>query len=746
MDIKTFETEWGGKKLTIQTGKYALQANGACVVQYGDTVVLATATMSDSERDGLDFFPLMVEYEEKLYAAGRIKGSRFIKKEGRPTDEAVLTARYIDRALRPLFDDRIRNDIQVIVTCLAFDGENDPDVPGLIAASCALHMSDIPWEGPIADIRVGQIEGEWVINPSYEARTKSALDLSFAGTTDSIIMVEAGASEVPEATVLDAFWFGQKHLGAPIKLIEDVRAAVGKPKRDLLTPKSEEAKAKLLKRQEIEAKARPFIAKTVQELFFAAPRANKAERALQKKELKKRTEAFLLENGVDPADVKLGTAIVGDVLEEEVSRSILDEDRRVDGRGLTDIRTLLSEVALLPRVHGSGHFMRGDTQVLSVATLGAPGDEQTLDGMEFVGKKRYFHHYNFPPFSVGEVKPMRGPGRREIGHGALAEKALMPMMPEKEAFPYTIRVVSEVLGSNGSSSMGSTCGSTLALMDAGVPIKAPVAGIAMGLATDTAGRWKVLTDLQDLEDGKGGMDFKIAGSATGITAIQMDTKTKGLSREIVEQTFAQAREARMQILDVMLKAIPAPRPELSPYAPRIITLRINPERIGDVIGPGGKMINEIIDTTGVQAIDIEDNGLVMITSMNAEGAQKAEEWVKNLTREVTAGEFFKGKVTRLMDFGAFVEILPKKEGLVHVSEMAPWRVEKVSDIVKVGDEVQVKVVEIDNLGRVNLSMKQAPGNVYPEKPANAAPSGAAGRPFPPRAGSRPGGARPPRRP
>jgi len=744
-DIKTFETQWGGKTLSIEIGKYAKQANGACVVRYGDTVVLATAVMSDSERDGLDFFPLMVEYEEKLYAAGRIKGSRFIKKEGRPTDEAVLTARYIDRAIRPLFNENIRNDVQVIVTCLAFDNENDPDIPGLIAASCALHISDIPWDGPIADIRIGQIGGEWVINPTYEARNKSALDLSFAGTSETIVMVEAGASEVPEETVLDAFWFGQKHLDAPIKLIEQVRAAVGKEKRDLTTPKSDEAKAKKETMERIEAIARPFIAKTARELFFSTPQANKAERALQKKELKKRTERFLKEQGIEGDDIKFGTAIVGDVLEDEVTRAIIEENKRVDGRGLEDVRALLAEVAMLPRLHGSGHFMRGDTQVLSVVTLGAPGDEQTLDGMEFVGTKRYFHHYNFPPYSVGEVKPLRGPGRREIGHGALAEKALASMMPDKESFPYTIRVVSEVLGSNGSSSMGSTCGSTLALMDAGVPIKAPIAGIAMGLASDAQGRWKVITDLQDLEDGKGGMDFKIAGSKTGITAIQMDTKTKGLSPEIVKQTFAQAREARLKILDVMLAAIPASRPELSPYAPRIITLRINPEKIGDVIGPGGKMINEIIATTGVQAIDIEDDGLVMITSTSAEGAQKAEQWVKDLTREAAVGEFFRGKVTRLMDFGAFVEYLPKQEGLVHVSELAPWRVEKVSDIVKVGDEVQVKVAEIDNLGRVNLSMKQAPGNVYPEKPADAVPSGSTGGRSGGFRGGKPGG-RPPFKP
>jgi polyribonucleotide nucleotidyltransferase len=751
-EIQTFETEWGGKTLKIQTGKYANQANGSCTVQYGDTIVLAAATMSESTREGLDFFPLMVEFEEKLYAAGRIKGSRFIKKEGRPTDEAILTARYIDRAIRPLFDNRMRNEVQVVVTCLAFDGENDPDIPGLIAASCALQMSDIPWNGPIADVRVGQIPagggsasgggGEWVLNPTYEARGKSLLDLSFAGTRDKIVMVESGANEVPEETVLEAFWFGLKHLAEPLKLIEEVQKAVGKKKRNVLEPTTDEGRAKAEKMKRVEDLARPFIIKQTQELFFSTPKATKGERMAEKREIKRRTEAHLLEQGVAAEEVGYGLSIVGDVIEEEISRAILEDGKRVDGRSLEDVRALVSEVGVLPRVHGSGHFKRGETQVVSVVTLGAPGDAQTLDGMELVGTKRYFHHYNFPPYSVGEVKPMRGPGRREIGHGALAEKALLPVLPQdKEAFPYTIRVVSEVLGSNGSSSMASTCGSTLALMDAGVPIKAPVAGVAMGLASDKKGNWKVFTDLQDLEDSAGGMDFKIAGTAAGITAIQMDTKTTGLTREIVEAAIHQAAEARQKILKAMTQAIAAPRPELSPYAPRIISLRINPEKIGDVIGPGGKMINEIIAATGVTTIDIEDDGLVMITSLNAEGAKKAEDWVRNLTREVMPGEIFKGKVTRLMDFGAFVEFLPKQEGLVHISELAPWRVGQVSDIVKVGDHVSVKVKEIDDLGRINLSMKLAPGNVYPERPPASGPSGrrpggeSALPPRPPRGGS-----------
>jgi polyribonucleotide nucleotidyltransferase len=719
-NVQKFETQWGGKTLSIEVGKYAAQANGACMVQYGDTVILATATLSSNKRDGIDYLPLMVDYEEKLYAAGRIKGSRFIKTEGRPTDEAILTARFIDRALRPLFDDRIRNDIQVIVTCLAFDGVNDPDVLGLIGGSCAIAMSDIPWNGPIGCTRVGQIDGEFILNPGYEEREKSLLDLAFAGTPESIIMVEAGAKEASEAVVLEAFWFGQKQLQAPIDLINKVVKAVGKTKVDILSPKTEEEKSAVIAREQVETLVRPYILDQVKELFFKAPQATKGERNAQKAELKARTKQFLIEKGIEKDQIKYGTDIVIEVLESEITRSIVEDEKRVDGRGINEIRTLLAEVQLLPRIHGTGHFMRGETQVLTTITLGAPGDEQTLDGMETVGTKRYFHHYNFPPFSVGEVKPLRGPSRRDIGHGGLAEKALRNMLPDKEAFPYTVRAVSEVFGSNGSSSMASTCGSSLALMDAGVPIKAAVAGIAMGLASDDKGRFKVLTDLQDLEDGEGGMDFKIAGSREGITAIQMDTKTQGLNAEIVTQAINNARTARMQILDVMDKTIAEPRKELSPYAPRIITIRINPELIGNVIGPGGKMINEIIATTGVQAIDIDDDGLVMITSKDSNGADQAKAWVEALTREAKVGEIYKGKVVRLMDFGAIVEFLPKKDGMVHVSNMAPWRVEKVSDIVKMGDMVFVKVMEINPDGKISLSMKEAPGNVYPERPAPSA--------------------------
>lgn len=702
---KSFRTQWGGKELIIETGVLAQAANGSCVVQYGETVVLATAVMSTEAKPGMDYFPLMVEFEEKLYAAGRIKGSRFIKREGKPTDEAVLNARFIDRALRPLFDQRIKNDVQVIVTVLAADGENDADIPGLVAASCALHMSDIPWNGPIAAARINRAaDGTFIVNGTYTERAETRFDVDVAGTQDKVIMLEAGCDEAEDEAVRQAIHFGQESLQPAIALIEEVRKSVGKEKRTLVFPPTAEEQARSTTMRTI---ARPLIDK----LFFQAPKATKAERATAKSELKKRSAVALEQQGVTGEAQKPYLDELNAILDEAITENILQHDRRVDGRGLHDIRALESAVALLPRVHGSGLFQRGETQVLTICTLGAPGDKQTLDGMELVGEKRYMHHYNFPPYSVGEAKPLRGTGRREVGHGALAEKALQYMIPDAETFPYTIRVVSEVLQSNGSSSMGSTCGSTLALMDAGVPIKAPVAGIAMGLASNGKD-YKVITDLQDLEDGEGGMDFKVAGTAKGITAIQLDTKTDGLPKHTIDEALERAKTARLQILAVMEQAISTPRPELSPYAPRIITLSINPEKIREVIGPGGKMINEIISKTGVTTIDIEQTGVILITSANAEAATAAKKWIEDLTAEGEVGKTYQATVTRLMEFGAFVEFLPGKEGLVHVSEMAPWRIAKVSDFLKVGDKVHVKLVEIDEKGRLNLSMKQAEGNVY----------------------------------
>ncbi|MFH2136511.1 MAG: polyribonucleotide nucleotidyltransferase [Patescibacteria group bacterium] len=703
--VKKFELEWGGKTLIIETGKFAGQANGSCTVRYGDTVVLATATMSGNQRDGINYFPLMVEYEEKLYAAGKIKGSRFIKREGRPTDEAILTARLVDRAIRPFFDDRMRNDIQVVASTLSWDQENDPDIPALVGASIALSISDIPWNGPIAAVRVGQINGEWVLNPTYDARNKSTMDIVVAGTEEKVCMLEAGANEVLENDVLEGIKFGQKHLKKIVQLIESIREEIGKTKISIIEEDPEGASEK----EGLKNKVKEFLYEKLETCLFNSKKESKTSRQEVLDRLENDLEEYLKSEGIGKDRRKDAMGFFYGIVEEEISRVILEKGTRVDCRTLTDIRTLGAEVALLPRTHGTGYFTRGDTHVLSAVTLGSPGEEQTLDGMEVSGKKRFMHHYNFPPFSVGEASPMRGPGRREIGHGALAERALIPVLPKTEDFPYTIRVVSEVLSSNGSSSMASACASTLALMDAGVPIKSPVAGIAMGLASDEKGNFKVLTDLQDLEDSKGGMDFKIAGTRTGITAIQMDTKTLGLTMEIVEKTLIQGREARMKILDVIEGAIAAPRPELSQYAPRIISFKINPDRIRDVIGPGGKIINEIIDVTGV-SIDIENDGTVVICSSQPPALDKAVAWVKSLTQEAEVGEIYQGPVTRILDFGAFVEILPHKDGLVHISELAPHRVEKVTDIVKIGDVVRVKVIKIDEQGRVDLSIKRLQEN------------------------------------
>lgn len=726
---QTFSIQWGGRELSISTGQLAQQANGSCTVRYGDTVVLCTATMGDI-REEVDFFPLAVDFEERMYAAGRIKGSRFIKREGRPTDEAILSGRLIDRAVRPLFPDGFRNEVAVVATVFSHDQANDADVPGLIGAACALTISDIPWNGPIAAVRVGRKDGQLILMPTYAETVEGDLDIVIAGTAEKTIMVEAGINMVPEEEVLAAMQFGLKHLEPVIDLINQVKAAVGKQKASMNTPKTEEdaAKAELL--NQWRTRAESYLQSQTGTLF-ATPLKTKADRKTAVTKIKIALDEHLAQEGLGKDERKKVVKIVDDFVDAEVTKLILDESKRADGRALTEIRELGAQVALMPRTHGSGLFERGSTQVLSSVTLGSPGMEQTLDTMEFQMTKRYFHHYNFPSYSVGETKSNRGPGRREIGHGALAERALMPVLPKKEAFPYTIRVVSEVLGSNGSSSMGATCGSTLALMDAGVPILAPVAGIAMGVASDEAtGRYKVITDLQDLEDGEGGMDFKIAGTKDGITAIQMDTKTSGLPWEVVAQTFAQAKVARQQILDAMAAAIPTPRAELSPFAPRIESFMINPDRIRDVIGPGGKVINEIIATHNVE-IDIEDNGLVMVTSVNAESMEKAVAWIKQLTREVKAGEIFEGPVTRIMDFGAFVEILPKVEGLVHISEMAPTRVEKVTDVVQVGDVVKVVVYEIDSMGRLNLSMKRLDPNYVPgprdQKPLrNGGPRGGQG--------------------
>lgn len=709
---KNYSIEWGGRTLTISVGNLAQQASGSCLVRYGDTVALCTATMGDV-REGLDFFPLMVDFEERMYAAGRIKGSRFIKREGRPTDEAVLSGRLIDRAIRPLFSGDMRNEVAVVVTVFSHDQENDADVPGLIGAACALAISNIPWDGPIAAVRVGRVNGELVLNPTYEQIYNGDLDLVVAGVNNKTIMVEAGANQVSEAAIAEAVEWAHKQLEPVIELINKIRAEVGKPKAELFAPKTDEARLEQDERDKIEELARAFMKSAEATTLFAQPLKTKADRKAAVTRLKEALEKHLLEQELSKDNRKKASDIVDEFVDAEISRLILEEGRRADGRALDEIRELGAQIGIMPRTHGSALFERGSTQVLSTITLGSPSMEQTLDTMEFQTKKRYFHHYNFPSYAVSETRSSRGPGRREIGHGALAERALLPVLPDREKFPYTIRVVSEVLGSNGSSSMAATCGSTLALMDAGVPIEAPVAGIAMGMASDEKNsKYRVITDLQDLEDGEGGMDFKVAGTRKGITVIQMDTKSRGIPLETVKETLADALKARLKILDTIEKCIAEPRAELSRWAPRIESFKINPDKIRDVIGPGGKIINEIIAACNVQ-IDIEDDGLVMITSTEPEGMKKAIDWIKQLTREVAVGEIFTGKVTRIMDFGAFVEILPKQEGMVHISELAPERVNKVTDVVNVGDTVTVKVYEIDSMGRINLSIKRADPNYRP---------------------------------
>jgi len=670
------------------------------LVQYCETVIMATATMSKNTRDGIDFFPLMVNFEEKLYAAGKIKGSRFIKREGRPSEEAILSGRLVDRTIRPLFDDQMRNDTQVILTALSYDGENDSQIPALIAACLVLSISSIPWKGNVAGLRVGKVDGVWKINPTLKEKQNSEVDIVVAGNTEKVVMVEAGCKECPDDEVVGAMQFGAQQLQPVLDFIAKITAEVGQPKQDIHNNLNEKEATLRALEKEVDA----FIAERSDEWIFGTPKKNRQERVAMVDKFSDAIAEFLKSKEA-PEDIQ--KIILGRVkvyVEKYITLQILDKEQRLDGRSLTDIRDLSVEVGLLPRTHGTGLFQRGDTQVLSVVTLGAPGDVQTLDTMEEEGTKRYMHHYNDTPATYGETGPLRGPGNRAIGHGALAERALEPVLPSEADFPYAMRVVSEVLGSNGSSSMASTCGSTLALMDAGVPIKKPVAGIAMGLASDDKGRWKVLTDLQDVEDGPGGMDFKITGTREGVTAIQMDTKTDGLNWEIVKQTFKQSREARLKILDKMATIISEPRKEMSKYAPRIETIMINPDKIRDVIGPGGKMINKIIAETGVQ-IDIEDSGKVLVTSNDMVGMQKAKDWIKQLTHEVTAGEVYEGTVVRLEDFGAFINILPGQDGMVHVSDIAWTRTNKPSDVMKLGDKIKVVVKEVDNLGRVNLSMK-----------------------------------------
>lgn len=685
---KSFRMELAGRSLIVETGKMAKQASGAVLVRYGETVVLVTSTASKEAREGMDFFPLTVDYEEKMYAVGKMPGG-FLRREGRPGNSAILNARLIDRPIRPLFDKRCRNDIHVMATVLSVDYDNAPELCGMLGASASLGISDIPWDGPIAGVRVGRIDGQFVINPTQEQLKVSTLNITVAGSETAILMVEGGAQEAPEEDVLDAIMFGHETIKALVAFQKKIIEEVGKPKRTLIFPEIPE---------EIKTAIYAYAERPLKEAIF---NPDKLTREAHMEEVRKEAEAHFKEiypeNGSDIAECL-------NHLTKEIVRHMISVDKiRPDGRALDEIRPISCEVGLLPRVHGSALFTRGQTQALTITTLAPMSETQIIDDLTQETEKRYIHQYNFPSYSVGETKSSRGPGRREIGHGALAERALIPVIPTVEEFPYAIRVVSEILESNGSSSQASVCGSTMSLMNAGVPIKAPVAGIAMGLVNEGE-HFTVLTDIQGMEDALGDMDFKVAGTAKGITAIQMDIKIHGLSREILLAALQQAQKGRMFILGKMAECIDKPAEHLSPYAPKIITLTIPVDRIRDVIGSGGKIINKIISETGVK-MDVEEDGHVYIATPDEEAAQRAKKWVEELTHEVQVGETYLGKVTRLMKFGVFVEILPGKEGMVHVSQLATRRVEKPEDVVHEGDEIMVKVTEIDDKGRINLSRK-----------------------------------------
>jgi polyribonucleotide nucleotidyltransferase len=699
--VHRYETMVGERALIIEAGKLAGQANGAVTVRYGDTVVLATATAAREPRPDVDFFPLTVDYEERLYAAGKIPGG-FFKREGRPSEQAILTCRLTDRPIRPLFPKGFRNDVQVIVAVLSADQENEPDVLSIIGASAALTISDIPFEGPVGAVKVGYIRGELVINPEASRMAESDLELTIAGTRDAIVMVEAGANQIPEEVMLDALKVGHEALQPIVELQNRMRAEIGKPKFSFVV-------------HELPAEFREAVQKAVGDrLEPIIYQTDKKAREDARRQLISEITAALGE-GTREKDV---AQVIEEMEHDIVRRAILDEGRRPDGRDLTTIRPISCEVGILPRTHGSGLFTRGQTQVLTIATLGSTADEQIIEGLGLEESKRFMHHYNMPPFSVGEVRRLGAPGRREIGHGALAERALVPVIPSADEFPYTIRLVSEVLSSNGSTSMGSVCGSTLALMDAGVPIKAPVGGIAMGLVTDENGRFAILTDIQGIEDHLGDMDFKVAGTATGITALQMDIKVKGLTHEILRQALLQARDARLFILGRMLETIAEVRPELSPYAPRSYRTKIPVDKIGQLIGPGGKHVRSLQDEHNVK-IDIEDDGTVYISSVDPEGARRALEEIERLSRDVEIGADYLGKVTRITNFGAFVEIFPGKEGLVRLAELADYRVSRPEDVVSVGDEIMVRVIEIDSQGRVNLSRRAVLEGTTTRAPAGA---------------------------
>lgn len=685
---KVFKMDFAGRELSVEIGKIAELASGSAILQYGETMVMVNVSKSAQPRDGIDFFPLSVDYEEKLYSVGKIPGG-FLKREGKPSEKAILTSRLIDRPIRPLFPKGFRNDVQVVATVLSVDQDCTPDIVAMIGSSIALSISDIPFNGPTGSVSVGLVDGAFVINPTAEQREKSSLHLVVSGTKDAIMMVEAGAEEIPDELMLEAILFAHEEIKKVVEFVEMIVAEVGKEKIEVTLYKIDE---------DVEKAVREFATDKMKE---AVKTVEKLERMEKMDAVKEETfthfEEIAEEFGQDIEET------LHAIIKEEVRKLIVHENIRPDNRKPDEIRPIWCDNGFIPRAHGSGLFTRGQTQVMSIATLGALGDVQILDGLDEEESKRYMHHYNFPAYSVGEARPSRGPGRREIGHGALAERALLPVIPSKEDFPYAIRVVSEVLSSNGSTSQGSVCGSTLSLLDAGVPLKDMVAGIAMGLIKHDD-KVAVLSDIQGMEDHLGDMDFKVAGTENGITAIQMDIKIAGIDEEVLRTALKQAKVGRIHILNEMRKTISEPKPELSKYAPKIVTMNINPDKIRDVIGPGGKIITKIIDETGVK-IDIEQTGEVFISGIDAEMIAKAQELINNIVAEAEVGETYTGKVTRIMNFGAFVEILPGKEGLLHISHIAHERVNKVEDVLNVGDEVTVKVTEIDEKGRVNLSRK-----------------------------------------
>lgn len=691
-DYRSFKTAVGGRLLEFELGKICEQANGQVMVKYGESVVSVTVCASKEAREDIDFLPLSCDYEEKMYASGKIPGG-FIRREGRPSEKAILSSRLMDRPLRPLFPKGYHNDVVVVATVMSVDLDCETDIMAMVGASVAIATSDIPWEGPIAAVRVGRVDGRFIINPTLEQREQSDINLTVAGTKDAIMMVEAGADEVSEEVMLDAIFFGHEEIKKLVEFIDEIVAEVGKPKKELVLKQIPE---------DIDAAVRAYATGRMQEAIHTFDKLERLDNMdAVEVETKEHFAEIYPDNETDIA------AVLYNITKESVRNMILDEGIRPDNRKTTEIRPVWCETGLLPRVHGSGLFTRGQTQVMSTCTLAPSSEAQMIDGITEQTEKRYMHHYNFPGYCTGEAKSPRSPGRREIGHGALAERALLPVIPPVEEFPYALRVVSDVLSSNGSSSMGSTCGSTLALMDAGVPIKRPVSGIAMGLISrteeDGSQKIAVLSDIQGMEDFLGDMDFKVTGTEVGVTAIQMDIKIHGLSREILEKALAQAKEGRAHILDVMLEEIPEPRKEMSKYAPRSINMMIDPDKIRIVIGPGGKTINRIIDETGVKIDIAEDaSGLISIYSSDMAGAEAAKREIELLTKDAEVGQTYEGKVTKIMSFGAFIEILPGKEGLLHISKMADHRVEKVEDVMNVGDEVKVRVYEIDKQNRINL--------------------------------------------